>query len=63
MDGEIYTRDFEIDATYSLPNPDRVLHIRVDENPMITDNKGNSQVYLGYTFIKYIFWPAESDDQ
>jgi len=57
-DGEIFTRDFEIDATRAvgLDRKKEVLYIRVEENPMITDNDGNSQVYIGYTFIQYTFW-------
>ncbi len=57
-DGEIYTRDFEIDATRAvgLNRKEQELHIRVEENPMVTDNAGNSQVYMGYTFIQYTFW-------
>jgi hypothetical protein len=55
-DGEVFTRDFEIDVTRALRLDGKMLYIRVDENPMITDNQGNSQVYLGKTFIKYTVW-------
>ena len=60
-DGDIYTRDFEIDATAAarLNRKEKVLYVRVEENPMITDNEGNSQVYLGYTFIQYTFWNTQ----
>jgi len=55
-DGDVFTRDFEIDVTRALLLDGKMLHIRVDENPMITDNQGNSQVYLGKTFIRYTVW-------
>lgn len=60
-DGELYVRDFEVDATRALGlDRDQVeCHIRAEENPIFTDQQGNSQTYLGYTFIKYIFWHNE----
>ena len=57
-DGDIMVRDFEFDATRAvgLSRDHMELFIRVEENPMATDAQGNSQIYLGYTFIKYRFW-------
>ncbi|MBN2410322.1 hypothetical protein JXQ31_01445 [candidate division KSB1 bacterium] len=58
MDGNVSMRDFDLDATRAagLNRKDTELYIRVEENPIIIDRSGNSQVYHGYTFIKYIFW-------
>ena len=57
-DGDVFVRDFEFDATHTihLDQNKKELYIRVEENPLVTDQTGNSQVYHGYTFIKYIFW-------
>lgn len=57
-DGDIWVRNFEFDGTRTaqLERKDMELFIRVDENPIVTDQNGNSQVFLGSTFIKYIFW-------
>jgi hypothetical protein len=57
-DGDLNVRDFEIDATSALEleKENQELHIRVEENPVVSDQEGNSQNYLGYTFIKYTFW-------
>lgn len=57
-DGNISVRDFEFDATRAvgLNRKEMELYIRVEENPMVTDAKGNSQIYLGHVFIKYKFW-------
>jgi hypothetical protein len=57
-DGDMWARDFEFDATRALryDRKQNELHIRVDENPLITDREGNSQVYRGFVFIYYIFW-------
>ena len=58
IDGNVSMRDFDLDATRAagLNRKETELYIRVDENPIIIDRSGNSQVYHGYTFIKYIFW-------
>jgi hypothetical protein len=60
-DGDLFVRDFEVDATRALGlDRDEVeCHIRAEENPIFTDQQGNSQTYLGFTFIKYIFWHNE----
>ncbi len=58
IDGNVSMRDFDLDATRAagLNRKETELYIRVEENPIIIDRSGNSQVYHGYTFIKYIFW-------
>ncbi len=57
-EGDLYVRDFEVDATASagLDRSREELHIRVEENPLVIDQNGNSQNYLGWVFIKYILW-------
>ncbi len=57
-DGDVSVRDFEFDATRAvgLDRKEQELYIRVEENPMVTDAKGNSQIYLDHVFIKYKFW-------
>lgn len=64
IDGDISMRDFDIDATRAagLNRKDMELFIRVEENPVIIDRSGNSQVYHGFVFIKYIFWQNVSDE-
>ncbi len=57
-DGDLKVRDFEVDATAALglDREKQELYIRVEENPVVADMEGNSQHYLGYTFIQYTFW-------
>lgn len=64
IDGEMYVRDFDLDATRTLGlyRKNMKLYIRVEENPIVIDRSGNSQVYHGYVFIKYMFW-HNVDDQ
>jgi len=64
IDGNVSMRDFDLDATRAagLNRKETELYIRVDENPIIIDRSGNSQVYHGYTFIKYIFWNNVSEE-
>ena len=59
-DGDVWVRNFEFDGTgrAGLDRNEKVLYVRVDENPIVTDVKGNSQTYLGSVFIKYVFWKA-----
>jgi hypothetical protein len=54
-----YMRDFEFDASHIISGrkKDKVLIIRVDENPTITDSQGSAQIFNGHIFIQYIFWP------
>jgi len=58
--GDLMTRDFEFDATRTvgLQKLDKVLYIRVQENPVVTDQEGNSKTLLDHTLIQYTFWPA-----
>lgn len=62
-DGDLYVRYFEVDATGSagLDRSREELHIRVEENPLVIDQNGNSQNYLGWVLIKYILWNNETD--
>ncbi|MBN1541087.1 hypothetical protein JW992_03005 [candidate division KSB1 bacterium] len=57
-DGAIMVRDFEIDATLSagFDPKEKELHIRAEENPIVSDSEGNSQRVMGYTFIHYVIW-------
>lgn len=57
-DGDLLTRDFEIDVSHILgpDDQDKELHVYVEENPIVIDRIGNSQVYRGHVFIKYVFW-------
>ncbi len=56
--GELSTRDFELDVTRVLRNTakDGELILRVDENPTVIDSQGNSRQFLDRVFIQYIFW-------
>ncbi len=58
IDGDVYVRDFDFDATrkLGLQRKNMTLIIRVDENPIIIDDQGNSQVYHDHVFIKYMFY-------
>ncbi len=58
---DIRERDFEIDVTARSKNQlsNKELHIRVLENPLITDVDGNSLRYKGHVFIQYTFWQKE----
>jgi len=64
IDGDISMRDFDIDATRAagLNRKDMELYIRVEENPVIIDRSGNSQVYHGFVFIKYMFWQTVGEE-
>jgi hypothetical protein len=56
--GELPTRDFELDGTRVLRNnkEGQELIIRVDENPTVVDSQGNNRQFLDRVFIQYIFW-------
>jgi len=58
-DGDLLTRDFEIDISGALgeKDKDKVLYLYVEENPLVTDRMGNSQVYRNKVFVRYVFWP------
>lgn len=60
-DGDILTRDFEIDISGALKaeDKDKELHLFVEENPLIADRSGNTQLYRGKVFIRYVFWQKE----
>jgi hypothetical protein len=64
MDGDLFTRDFEIDISHALGAGDlnKDLFISVEENPMVYDRDGNSQVYRGHVFIKYVFWKRTEEE-
>ncbi len=57
-DGDLLTRDFEIDISLALgPNDqDKELFLFVEENPLIADRSGNTQLYRNRVFIRYVFW-------
>ena len=63
-DGNLLTRDFEIDVSHALGPEDRDkdLYVYVEENPIVIDRIGNSQVYRGHVFIKYVFWEKDEDE-
>jgi hypothetical protein len=63
-DGNLLTRNFEIDITGALgeEDKDKVLYLYVEENPLVTDRAGNSQVYRGSVFVRYIFWQRSEED-
>jgi len=64
IDCDVSMRDFDIDATRAagLNRKEMELYIRVEENPIIIDRSGNSQIYHGYTFIKYVFWRNNEEE-
>ena len=57
-DGNLNVRDFDVDATSALglDREKQELYVRVEENPVVADREGNSQHYMGCTFIQYTFW-------
>ncbi len=61
-DGNLLTRDFEIDISHVLgpEDQDKDLYVYVGENPIVIDRLGNSQVYRGHVFIKYLFWKKDT---
>ena len=63
-DGDMLTRDFEIDLTRALGEEDaeKVLYVRVEENPVVVDRSGNSQLYRDWVFITYTFWEVEEEE-
>jgi hypothetical protein len=64
MDGDLLNRDFEIDITHALGAGDlnKDLFVSAEENPIIMDRNGNSQVYRGHVFIKYVFWKKTEEE-
>ncbi|RPI01062.1 MAG: hypothetical protein EHM72_07465 [Calditrichaeota bacterium] len=64
MDGDLFTRDFEIDVSHSLTPEDwdKDLFVMVEENPIIAERNGNTQIYRGHVFIKYIFWKKDPEE-
>lgn len=63
-DGDLLTRDFEIDVSRSLSeaDSDKLLYLHVEENPLVVDRNGNSQVYRNKVFIRYVFWKKSEKD-
>jgi hypothetical protein len=61
-DGDMLTRDFEIDITRYIGQggDNKDVFVIVEENPVVVDRTGNSQLYRGRVFIRYVFW--EKDD-
>ena len=64
MDGDLFTRDFEIDISHALgaADMDKDLIVNVEENPIIIDKENNSQFYRGHVFIKYVFWKKSEEE-
>lgn len=64
MDGDLFTRDFEIDISHALSGDDlnKDLFVTVEENPAVIDQNGNSHVYRGHVFIKYVFWKKTEEE-
>ena len=62
-DGDLLTRDFEIDISGALgaDAQNKNLFLFVEENPLIADRNGNTQVYRNKVFIRYVFWEKEED--
>lgn len=62
-DGDMLTRDFEVDATRYVRNDAENMDISivVEENPIVVDRNGTPHTYEGNVFIKYIFWTVNSD--
>ncbi|MBN1466088.1 hypothetical protein JXA02_10020 [candidate division KSB1 bacterium] len=63
-DGDMLTRNFEIDISRALGEADRdkLLYLYVEENPLVSDRTGNSQVYRGKVFVRYVFWKKSKED-
>ncbi|MBN1481657.1 hypothetical protein EH223_04775 [candidate division KSB1 bacterium] len=63
-DGDLLTRDFEIDISRALSeeDSDKLLYLYVEENPLVVDRNGNSQVYRNKVFIRYVFWKKDDED-
>ena len=63
-DGDLLTRDFEIDISRALSeeDSDKLLYLYVEENPLVVDRNGNSQVYRNKVFIRYVFWKKDKED-
>jgi hypothetical protein len=57
-DGDLLTRDFEVDISRALgpDDQDKELHLFVEENPLIADPTGNALLYNNKVFIRYVFW-------
>ena len=64
QDGDMLTRDFEIDISsyVASENEDKDVFVMVEENPVVIDRTGNSQLYSGWVFIRYVFWPKENNN-
>jgi len=62
-DGDVRAFQGEFDATYAvgLDPEEKQLLVNIEENPLVIDRVGNSQIYKGKVFIKYIFWDKETD--
>lgn len=60
-DQDMWVRQAEFDASWAVQlKADEIqLVIRIEENPLVIDRHGNSQLYKGKVFIKYIFWKQE----
>ncbi|MBN1561325.1 hypothetical protein JW998_13815 [candidate division KSB1 bacterium] len=63
-DGDMLTRNFEIDISRALGegDQDKLLYLYVEENPLVTDRTGNSQIYRGKVFMRYVFWQKSKED-
>ncbi len=61
-DGDMLTRDFEIDITRAATeeDADKDIYVYVEENPIVMDRNGNSQLYRGWVFIRYFFWEKDA---
>ncbi|MDZ7723364.1 MAG: hypothetical protein U5R06_11315 [candidate division KSB1 bacterium] len=60
-DQNMWVRQAEFDASWAIRlEADEIqLVIRIEENPLVIDRHGNTQLYKGKVFIKYIFWKQE----
>lgn len=61
-DGDMLTRDFEVDISRAggVDSAGKDVYVAVEENPVVMDGTGNSQLYRGWVFIRYTFWDKES---
>ena len=61
-DGDMLTRDFEVDISRAggVDSVGKDVFVAVEENPIVMDGTGNSQLYRGWVFIRYTFWTKDS---
>jgi len=61
-DGDMLTRDFDVDISGAggVDSRGKDVFVSVEENPVVMDGTGNSQLYRGWVFIRYTFWKKDS---